>query len=63
MNDEQQQQKKLLLDFAKAALQGELACQESGWEWTQNNVDGLAARCFDIAYAMMAEAIKRGIVV
>ena len=62
MNDEQQH-KKLLLDFAKAALQGELSCQESGWEWTQNNVDGLAARCFDIADAMMAEALKRGIVV
>lgn len=62
MNDEQQH-KKLLLDFAKAALQGELACQRPDWGWTQSNVDVLAARCFDIAAVMMVEAIKRGIVV
>lgn len=53
---------KLLLSFAKAALQGELACQKPDWEWSKNNIDGLAARCFDIASVMVAEAMNRGIV-
>jgi len=39
--------------YAKAAMQGELASQIEGWNYSENSFNILARRCFEIADALI----------
>lgn len=49
----------LLDDFAKAAMQGELAAQAEGYSSWIDDFEGLAEMSYDIAEAMMQERERR----
>lgn len=52
-------QQPLLDDFAKAAMQGELAAQAEGYSSWIDDFEGLAEMSYDIAEAIMQERERR----
>lgn len=48
----------LRVQFAMAALQGEMASQSDGYDWSKQNFPRLAERCFDIADTMIEHMQK-----